>query len=45
MCEDMRGYRCVWTWKDTDVYGHGRIQMCEDMGGCRCVRVWEDTDV
>ena len=45
MCEDMRGFRYMRTWMDTDVYGHGRIQMYKDMGGYRCVRTWEDADV
>ena len=45
MCEDIGGCRCVRTWEDADVGGHGRMQMCEDMGGCRCVRTWEDIDM
>ena len=46
MNEDMEGYRCGSMWKDTDVCGHGRIQICEFMEAYRCVsrcmRTWED---
>ena len=45
MCKGVGGYRCVRTWVDKDVQGHGRMQMCEDMGGYRCVRTWHDADV
>ena len=45
MCEDMGWCRCVGTWEDTDVWGHGRMKVCDNMGGCRCVRAWDDADV
>ena len=45
MFEYIGGYRCVRIWDDTDVQGHGRMQIFEDMVGYRCVRTWDNVDV